>query len=461
MSATPQGRQEYGGWYPDEYAEGRTEAYAPDAHPQQMPEYSGAQDYAPDYGQGVQHGYDIPAQYAGEAQAYAPAEPAYPGAPADPAYGSYADPAHAAVPGQGYAGTGYADGGFADSAYVDYADPGYSDPGYADYASNTGYPGADHAEVAHTEADFHIRPDTDRDYADPDYVDPDYADRDYADPGDRPHTHDHPDPASDPDPAAQRSPSRVAPRVPIWHPPGLVPALLTTGVAVVLSVSALAGGGAAVAGVLLLQVLTAAGWFRLHGMWPARQGIALAVAAGGGADAAVLLAGDDALAILPGVLAAVLAVALLQQLVRRDGRPELMPALTVTASAALLTVLDVMFVLAARVEGPGVRDGALVVLGAAAVAAAVLPASLPLPGPVGTVIGLAAAAGVGAAAGSALHLQSTAVVLGIGAGTMGLLGRRAAGYDHPSRFVHMTAGVALPLAVAAPAVYLLGRVAMG
>ncbi len=38
-----------------------------------------------------------------------------------------------------------------------------------------------------------------------------------------------------------------------------------------------------------------------------------------------------------------------------------------------------------------------------------------------------------------------------------MVGLRVASYDYPSRFVHMTAGVALPLALAAPVVYLLGR----
>ena len=38
-----------------------------------------------------------------------------------------------------------------------------------------------------------------------------------------------------------------------------------------------------------------------------------------------------------------------------------------------------------------------------------------------------------------------------------LIGHRVASYDYPSRFVHFTAGVALPLAAAAPAVYVLGR----
>ena len=43
------------------------------------------------------------------------------------------------------------------------------------------------------------------------------------------------------------------------------------------------------------------------------------------------------------------------------------------------------------------------------------------------------------------------------AGVCALIGLRVASYDYPSRFVHLTAGVALPLTAAAPAVYLLGR----
>ena len=50
-----------------------------------------------------------------------------------------------------------------------------------------------------------------------------------------------------------------------------------------------------------------------------------------------------------------------------------------------------------------------------------------------------------------------AALLGLGAGVCALIGHRVASYDYPSRFVHMTAGIALPLTAAAPAVYLLGR----
>lgn len=48
-------------------------------------------------------------------------------------------------------------------------------------------------------------------------------------------------------------------------------------------------------------------------------------------------------------------------------------------------------------------------------------------------------------------------LLGAVAAVCALIGHRVASYDYPSRFVHFTAGVALPLAAAAPAVYVLGR----
>ncbi|UXI79477.1 hypothetical protein N6Q81_16280, partial [Streptomyces vinaceusdrappus] len=54
-------------------------------------------------------------------------------------------------------------------------------------------------------------------------------------------------------------------------------------------------------------------------------------------------------------------------------------------------------------------------------------------------------------------LGTPGALLGAGAAVCALIGHRAAAYDYPSRFVHFTAGVALPLAAAAPAVYLLGR----
>ncbi len=73
------------------------------------------------------------------------------------------------------------------------------------------------------------------------------------------------------------------------------------------------------------------------------------------------------------------------------------------------------------------------------------------------VVALLAATGAGFVVGGMTDLGGEGAVLGLGAGVCALIGHRVASYDYPSRFVHFTAGVALPLAAAAPAVYLLGR----
>ncbi|UGQ14914.1 hypothetical protein LO772_15865 [Yinghuangia sp. ASG 101] len=437
MSGTPPERQghheRYGGWDPHGAETAVPEAYAPEGYtdgpaefaygvPQQHVPRQYDPEYAPQpYDHGVPQAVGIPAQYTGDA--FAPAGHPHDGGVPAPYETDFGDGVAADDPRDTYGSYGAHIVDDPESAHVTGDFDHHDDAPFGQAAFAAGHTARLTPVLPHVVA-------SEVDFAPARTV-----------------------------PAASE-PVSLRDRVPIWHPPGIVPAFLTAGFAVVLAGGALAGGAASVGSVVLLQVFTAAGWFRLHGMWPARQGILLAVVAAFVADAAVLVADDHALRVLPGVMAGVVGVVLLQQLARRDGRPELMPALTVTLSAATLAVLDVLFVLAARVDGPGVRDGAVVAAGVAAVAAAVVCAALPLPGPVGAVLGLAAAAGAGAVVGSATDLGSAAV-LGAGAGLLGLLGRRLAGYDHPSRFVHMTAGVALPLALAAPAVYLLGRMAIG
>jgi hypothetical protein len=58
-------------------------------------------------------------------------------------------------------------------------------------------------------------------------------------------------------------------------------------------VTAQVGSYALVVPLVILQAVTAAGWFRLNGMWPARQGIALAFAGALVADVALLAAGRE------------------------------------------------------------------------------------------------------------------------------------------------------------------------
>lgn len=71
------------------------------------------------------------------------------------------------------------------------------------------------------------------------------------------------------------------------------PAALTAVLGLLIAGGAALGPYGLLLPLVLLQALTAAGWFRLNGMWPARQGIALAFAGGLVADGALLAAGRE------------------------------------------------------------------------------------------------------------------------------------------------------------------------
>ncbi|MFE2234465.1 hypothetical protein ACFXA4_18105 [Streptomyces sp. NPDC059442] len=247
---------------------------------------------------------------------------------------------------------------------------------------------------------------------------------------------------------AQRA--RAEGRSPIIAP-GMQPAALTAVLGGLLAAGAAVGSYALLVPVVLLQAVTAAGWFRLNGMWPARQGIALAFAGGLVADVVLLAAGrEHAPAAILGTLGVWVLLTLVLQLRSHADPDERMYGLMATVTSAALTIVATGHL--------GSAPDAVVV-GGLAVAAAVLARALPLPGPASLVAALLAAAGAGIAAGGAVGPDAVSgALLGLGAGVCALAGLRVASYDYPSRFVHMTAGVALPLALAAPAVHLLGRV---
>ncbi|MFJ8888018.1 hypothetical protein ACIRJR_32080 [Streptomyces sp. NPDC102402] len=231
--------------------------------------------------------------------------------------------------------------------------------------------------------------------------------------------------------------------------PGMQPAAITAGLGLLLALGAAVGPYALLVPLVLLQAVTAAGWFRLNGMWPARQGIALAFAGGVVADVVLLAAGrSNAPAAILGTLGVWVLLTLVLQLRSGAGPDERMYGLTATVVSAALAVMAAGHLAA-------VPDA--VTVGGIAVAVAVLVRALPLPGAVSVVVALLASAGAGLAAGAFTDFGAQAALLGFAAGGCALIGLRVASYDYPSRFVHMTAGVALPLTVAAPAVYLIGR----
>ncbi|MBO1337508.1 hypothetical protein [Streptomyces sp. VRA16 Mangrove soil] len=245
---------------------------------------------------------------------------------------------------------------------------------------------------------------------------------------------------------AQRA--RAEGRSPIIEP-GIQPAGLTALLGLLLAGGAAVGPYALLVPVVLLQAVTAAGWFRLNGMWPARQGIALAFLGGVVADVALLAAGrEHAPAAILGTLGVWVLLTLVLQLRSHASPDERMYGLMATVVSAALAIVA---------TGQLAAEPDAVTVGAIAVAVAVVARALPLPTAASVVVALLAGAGAGVAVGGMTGVGSGGALLGFGAAVAALVGHRVASFDYPSRFVHMTAGVALPLAASAPLIYILGR----
>ncbi|MFI1958508.1 hypothetical protein ACH46L_12280 [Streptomyces althioticus] len=241
---------------------------------------------------------------------------------------------------------------------------------------------------------------------------------------------------------AQRA--RAEGRSPVIEP-GMQPALLTAVLGLLLAGGAALGTYALLVPLVVLQGVTAAGWFRLNGMWPARQGIALGFLGAVVADVAMLVS-DRSPGVILGTLGVWVLLSLVLQLRSHADPDERMYGLMATVVAAALAI---------AAGGYLAADADAVVVGAVAVAAAMVVRALPVATAASAVIAVVAAAGAGYAVGG---MSTDAALLGAGAAVCALIGHRVASYDYPSRFVHFTAGVALPLAAAGPVVYTLGRV---
>jgi hypothetical protein len=239
-------------------------------------------------------------------------------------------------------------------------------------------------------------------------------------------------------------------------PPGIQPAALTAALGLLMAGGAALGKPGLAVLLVVLEAVTAAGWFRLNGMWPARQGIALAFLAGVTADIAVLAVnGDHGPVALLGTLGVWLPFVLVLQLRHHGSADVRLSSLTATSASALLTVVAAGY-LATATSHAGTDP---VVVGVLAVAAATLVRAVRLPGgePASLVAALVVATATGLLTGLATGFGAGhAALLAAACGLCALIGLRVASYDFPSRFVHFTAGVALPLTAAAPAVYILG-----
>jgi len=257
--------------------------------------------------------------------------------------------------------------------------------------------------------------------------------------------------------------------------------------------ASLIGQTALLVPVLVAQALLVVGWYAVLGVPGRDLGAVLAIAAGFAGDIAMVVrSGDPSLGPLAGVLGPAVAVAIAVQLVRTDGRDRVTASLTATVSAVVLSLLAATL-LAERGATHGQTVTVVAVL-ATGSATAVLAA--PLPPGMAEAPAFAVATVLGTLAGVIAGDMDTGEValLAAAAGLLAVAGRRAAGYvawdlAHPASAVPTAAatgraagraarrsaardarrsgeaillvGSALPVVLAAPASYVLGRLLVG
>lgn len=247
--------------------------------------------------------------------------------------------------------------------------------------------------------------------------------------------------------------------------------------------------------VLAAQVLLAVGLFAALDVPGAELGVPLVVAAALVGDIAMLADDSDpSLGPLAGVLGPAFGLAILAQLARYNARAKVTASLTATLTALTLALLGAAL-LAARGMPHG-QTVTMVTILAAGAATAVLMA--PIPAAIADLAAVPVAVALGTLAGQiAGDLRAwNNVVLALAAGTLAVLGRRAAAYlaydrhaavhppapdpgpDHGRAAARsarraaahearrsgeavLVVGSALPILLAAPTSYVLGRLLVG
>jgi hypothetical protein len=233
-------------------------------------------------------------------------------------------------------------------------------------------------------------------------------------------------------------------------------AIVAAVLAATVALAALAPTAVLLLAVALAQGLLVSRWFAALGVTGAAGGAVVAGAAALTADVLVVVREDtEPLASVAAVLALAMLAAFLHQLVRRDGRPDLTASLAATTSLAVITVLGAGYLAADLSRG----GSALVAVAALAAGAATALDAVTLPGPVRASIGLAAALVLSIAVGLLTDLGAAAAALvaaGCAATAAGAV-TMARRMWHPEPIVC----AALPLVLAGPAAFVLGRLLLG
>jgi len=257
---------------------------------------------------------------------------------------------------------------------------------------------------------------------------------------------------------------------------GLVTALL----AGVLMAAAHASAAVLAIVVLVVQVLLTLAWLAALGAAGGLGAFAVVAAAAVAADAALVAAGGARVDDLVGVVGIAMAGSLLHQVARRR-RSKVTLSVAATMSAVVLAVAAATYVaLRSGVDGRAAVAAGLAGVGAAVLVARLVDAVLPRPiavprgsrGWPGLLLGVAAAFGAGLAYGALVGgiQTSDAWAIALAAGAVGLAADLAvdAGAigvtlegDTRQRSALVPTAMFLPLALAAPAAYVTGRILLG
>jgi hypothetical protein len=254
-----------------------------------------------------------------------------------------------------------------------------------------------------------------------------------------------------------------------------VSSLLAAGLIGVLAVGSAAGGGFLAAGVLVAQVVLVMGAVRVAPVPLANGAAWLALLVGVGATVWTAWSGLPGLAPVAMVLGPAFVLAIVLQLMRRDGRPRLTASLTLTVTACVLTVLPVAWVGLRYADG-GNHAVVLGLLGAGiAVLADALGISTMLRRLLAVLVAAAAAAGlVGwldslssvppvsavavAAFGAVMAIVAVAAVDVLADESRRRQGHLMVGQTRDAAVAVTPLRVVMPVVVAAPVVYVLGRI---
>lgn len=245
-----------------------------------------------------------------------------------------------------------------------------------------------------------------------------------------------------------------------------MPVTVSLALAGALALGAYGGSVFLVLSVALTQGLVLVRWYSAVAAPGAAGGMVLCAAAGVGAD--LLLLGRHARADLhplgpvTGVLGLAMVGVLLHQLTRNP-RDRVTASMTATAALAVLVVLASAYVAAGQPQAAagaaGTVAGDLVSVVAAGLAAARLADLLPLGAGPRAGLAMAVAGVVGLGVGVATGIGAgTGLLLGVVTGSVAAAGAALAGrLPHP----HPVLSGALPVALAGPVAYVIGRIVLG